>query len=207
MKDNIMESNKEHLDNILKSLRDYQPEARPDWEAFYDANRQAFDAESGADRRSPHSGGNRNLKYLGIILAILISMLLIYPFVFQHKSKKSEQQQEIVKKPLRTENAAEPVIAPAREPASVVPGSITPSAKAKSIPTKPKVETTAPAPIQPRSIPETTIAKPTAAAIDSLQTENMSQPPDLQNKTKDTVILHKTVIIRDTVRIKKPIRK
>jgi hypothetical protein len=187
--------NNKDFDKILKPLRDYDPQVKPDWEAFV--------AASGGELNNPAKTSGQStgsfskvgmMKYAAILVTIASGIF----FLWNYNSSSNADENTSADAPRAIKTIETPFI----------------PAKADANTTLPQFRNSKKSLLDNSGIyqlelnaNESTDAENLTPTPEILSTEEKTAYEDAQPviiKTSDTVRVQKTIIVRDTINIQKP---
>jgi len=185
-----MKENNEYFDNKIRELADYKPKVEPDWEAFYAKNQQGIEGlKSGAGKSSfDKFASSASFKYTLIAISVIAIFIAGYYIISDDKTQHTPTEKTI-EQPANNQNNE--VIVPA-------------------LPSQEKLTNPAPA------IDLNKIESGNNVTFDSknqkseipvtIIDEKVLAEPEVMDSISDDkpVIIKKTVIIKDTIRVKRP---
>lgn len=184
-----MKDNNKYIDNKIRELADFKPNVKPDWDTFYSKNQQAIEGLKTGNGKTTFTHFVTSTGFKFTLIAISVVALFIAGFYFGSDDKtQSTSTEKSLEQPVIKQNNE--IIIPVA-PTHLKPGNPTPSTELIKIETGNNVtfdskndNTEIPATV----IDEKVVAEP--AVLDSI---NDDKP----------VIIKKTIIIQDTIRIKR----
>lgn len=186
--------NNTDFDKILKPLRDYDPQVKPDWEAFVAANGEGLNNPAKTPGQSTGSLSKVSMiKYAAILVTIASGIFFLWNY---NSSSTGDAASADTPKTIK---AIESPYIPAKADANTISPQLRKSEKSlqDNSGTYP-LELTADELVQP--------VNPTPS-INIDQTEENTAIENAQPvivKTSDTLLIKKTIIVHDTVHIQKP---
>lgn len=183
------------LDKILTQLGNYDPQAKPNWDAFLADNESRINANGKTPGNVPGKGilSNKTVRYAGAFMVAAAGLVIAWYFA---GSPQDSSQPEEGGQPQKTEiitDQPEQAEVPEMKPTEVEPVSTTVTEDEQSPDTEElKVDS------QPEQTkPEATKPEP------SVQDQDKSDIKQVEKVTvTDTVFLKKTIYITDTVKRK-----
>ncbi len=188
--------NNTDFDKILKPLRDYDPQVKPDWEAFVVAREGQLNNPDNSAAQSTGSFTSKvaMIKYAAILVTIASGIF----FLWNYNSISSTGDAASADAP-KTIKAIETPYIPAKAGANTTLPQLRKSEKSlQDNPSAYELELNAENLAEPVNL---------TPAINAMQLEenvtNENAKPVIV-KTSDTVLIKKTIIVRDTIHTQKP---
>lgn len=194
--------NNKDLNKILKPLRDFNPQVKPNWEAFV-ANQGSHltSAEKAANRTAENSNTLfTGIKYAAFVLTIVAGLFYLWFLVTDNNDTPTKLQDadKLIEAPANANsfdnNQAVIEDEPGKQPANI-------SADRKSRP-----------PVVNQAKEQTPKAVSGEEQIPESNTENEASTIETNEnqvviKTTDTVVIHKKFFVHDTIKIMKAFGK
>ncbi len=206
-----MKTDDKNIDQILKGLADFRPPAKPDWDLFYDKNRKDINAsagswvKSGFRRLSSIVSARNILISLGFVIGIFAGFYFLSSdssdiqiednsSIINNDNNNSNVENTFAVEPTKdtrsTDNEPETV----NEPDQVLIN----NEKNDNVKVEPPVNT------ESTEIGEEGDGREVEKKGEA---EEIKMETGTNTNTEEPVIIKKTVIIKDTIRITKPVKK
>ena len=187
-----MKTDDKNIEHILRGLADYRPPAKPDWDSFYDKNKKDINASAGSLAKS----GLRRLSSVVSTRNILISLGFVIGIFagFYFFTDTSSDLQIEDNSPIINNNNVENTF------------TIKPTENTRVINNEPKTISEPDQDLINNKSKEIRVIG-VEGEIEEIKEIGEIEETGTDIKTEEPVIIKKTVIIRDTIRVTRPDKK
>lgn len=208
-----MKINDNLVDDLLKGLADYKPEAKPDWESFYAdyKNDISKTAESAGTKKAGKFISSTGIRNLAITLFAVTSIIIAYFLFFSSSDDSVKDDQTIQVQPRTDENSVVPNTTLIQNDAPNKPANQI--LNSSGIPANSLLENsgsgtiTGGSPIVPDNAEQSIIEKSDKTNPDLSTDKNENTISTVDSLKDQPVVIKKTIILTDTLKITRPQKK
>nr|NQU94513.1 hypothetical protein [Bacteroidota bacterium] len=198
-----MKIDDKNIEHILRDLADFKPASNPDWESFYNKNKKDIEASAKIRTKSGYRRITSSVRFRNTLTALGFIIGIFAVFYFFYDTSSDERIEESVPVVIDNDENVAPFGKISRESENTIGSEPTEDIQANgndNLIVEPGLNSE-------NTIPETDNSNNAGETEANPVDHRKTSGTDVDSTNNQPVILKKTVIINDTIRIAKPVKK